>query len=94
MKFEWDEEKNKTNQIKHGISFDVAREIFDDPFTLSFLDERFNYLEERWISIGQSKNDKIIVVAHLFYNEKGEEIIRIISARKATQKERKAYEKI
>ncbi|ARE80324.1 BrnT family toxin [Campylobacter helveticus] len=94
MKFEWDEEKNKTNQIKYGISFDVAREIFDDPFTLSFLDERFNYLEERWISIGQSKNDKIIVVAHLFYNEKGEEIIRIISARKATQKERKAYEKI
>ena len=86
--------KNKTNQIKYGISFDVAREIFDDPFTLSFLDERFNYLEERWISIGQSKNDKIIVVAHLFYNEKGEEIIRIISARKATQKERKAYEKI
>ncbi|MCR2063215.1 BrnT family toxin [Campylobacter helveticus] len=49
MKFEWDEEKNKTNQIKYGISFDVAREIFDDPFTLSFLDERFNYLEERWI---------------------------------------------
>ena len=40
MKFEWDEEKNKTNQTKHGISFEIAREIFDDPLALSFLDER------------------------------------------------------
>ena len=47
MKFEWDTKKNEANKTKHGICFEKAKEIFNDPLTLSFLDERFHYLEER-----------------------------------------------
>lgn len=92
MHFEWDESKNKLNIQKHNISFKEAKEIFYDPLHISFLDERFNYFEERWISIGQSSNHKLIVAANLFFNDNGEEIIRIISAREATVHERKQYE--
>lgn len=84
--FEWDEEKNKSNLKKHGISFEEASEIFNRQ-TLSELDERFND-EEREISIGElSINLIVIVVAHTERNGK----IRIISARKANKKEREAY---
>ncbi|PID48261.1 MAG: hypothetical protein CR967_00830 [Proteobacteria bacterium] len=93
MKYEWDEIKNIKNQLKHGVSFEEAREVFDDPFTLSKLDERFNYFEERWINIGLSSKYKLLVVANLFFTEEGDEIIRIISARKATKNERNNYEK-
>jgi len=47
MKFEWDDEKNLTNQEKHGVSFEEAREVFEDPFQISKLDHCFNYFEER-----------------------------------------------
>ena len=93
MQIEWDENKNRTNQKKHGVSFEAAREIFDDPFHISKLDHRFNYFEERWVTIGSAKNNTIIVVANLFFSEDGEEIIRIISAREADRKERRSYEK-
>lgn len=93
MKFEWDEEKNKSNIAKHAISFEEAKEIFDDPLHIAKLDHRFSYFEERWITLGASSKNKILVVANLFFNSDGEEIIRIISARKATKKERSYYEK-
>ncbi len=93
MQIEWDENKNSVNQKKHGVSFEVAREIFDDPFHISRLDYRFNYFEERWITIGSVKNNAIIIVANLFFSDDGEEIIRIISAREANSKERRIYEK-
>ena len=93
MQIEWDKNKNRANQKKHGISFEVAREIFEDPFHISKLDHRFNYFEERWITIGSAKNNTIIVIANLFFSEDGEEIIRIISAREADRKERRSYEK-
>ena len=93
MQIEWDENKNRANQKKHGISFETAREIFEDPFHISKLDHRFNYFEERWITIGSAKNQAIIVIANLFFSEDGEEIIRIISAREADRKERGSYEK-
>ena len=92
MKFEWNEKKNLNNIKKHGISFEKAKEVFSDPFHISKLDHRFNYFEERWITLGSTKEDKILVVANMFFDENGEEIIRIISARKANQKERKFYE--
>ena len=92
MKFEWNEEKNRLNQKKHKVSFQEAREVFDDPSQVSKLDCRFNYFEERWITIGSTKKQKILVVANLFFDEDGEEIIRIVSARVANQKERKFYE--
>ena len=93
MKFEWDEKKNLINQEKHGVSFEEAREVFDDPLQISKLDYRFNYFEERWITVGSTKKYQISVVANMFFSDEGEEIIRIISARKANTKERQSYEK-
>ena len=92
MKFEWSEDKNRTNIKKHHISFEEAKEIFSDPMHIAKLDRRFDYCEERWITIGATTKDKIVVVANMFFDEEGEEVIRIISARKATQKERNFYE--
>lgn len=93
MKYEWNEEKNNINKQKHGISFEEAKEVFDDPLQISKLDKRFSYFEERWISVGATSKYKILVVANLFFTDDGEEIIRIISARKANKKEREFYEK-
>jgi uncharacterized DUF497 family protein len=93
MKFEWDEEKNIINKEKHGISFEEAREVFDDALQISKLDHRFNYFEERWITLGKTSKYKVLVVANLFFTDSGEEIIRIIIARKANKKERDFYEK-
>ncbi len=92
MRFEWNEEKSIHNLQKHGVSFEEAKEVFEDPFHISKLDHRFDYFEERWITLGSTKKDKILVVANIFFDENGEEIIRIINARKANQKERKFYE--
>jgi uncharacterized DUF497 family protein len=93
MKFEWDDSKNKLNQEKHSISFEEAKEVFNDALQISRLDKRFNYFEERWITLGATKKEKVLVVANLFFSDDGEEIIRIISARKANNNERKAYER-
>ena len=93
MKYEWDKNKNKLNQQKHGISFEEAKEVFDDPLQISKLDKRFSYFEERWITVGSTLQHKVLVVANLFFTDDGEEIIRIISARKVNKLERKIYEK-
>jgi uncharacterized DUF497 family protein len=93
MKYEWDENKNRINQKGHGVSFEEAVEVFCDPLHISKLDFRFNYFEERWITIGKTKKERILVVANLFFSNEGEEIIRIISARKANRDERNIYEK-
>lgn len=87
MQFEWDENKNLKNQSKHGISFKLAKEIFDD-FTLTALDDREAYGELREISIGSVRGLLILVVVHTERN--GNQ--RIISARKALKQERKYYE--
>jgi len=92
LKFEWSDEKNKLNIKKHNISFEEAQEVFLDPMQISKLDHRFDYFEERWITLGATTEDKILVVANMFFDEDGNEIIRIISARRANQKERIFYE--
>lgn len=92
MRFVWNEAKNKTNIRKHGITFETAREVFDDPLHLSLLDEKLGYFEERWITVGAIRNRAIVVVAHLSFTVEAEEVIRIISAREATARERKQYE--
>lgn len=92
MRFEWDALKNKANIKKHQISFDEAKDVFEDPLHIAKLDHRFSYFEERWITIGATKSDKILVVANIFFGDDGEEIIRIISARRATPKEKDFYE--
>jgi uncharacterized protein len=92
IKFIWDERKNKLNKNKHSVDFDLAKHIFEDSQAVSWLDVRFhNYNEERWVTIGRVY-DEIMVVAHTYKSEKyGQEVIRIISARKASKKERKYY---
>lgn len=90
VKFEWDEIKNQKNLVKHGLSFETACEVFQDPFALSIQD-RFEGNEERWQTIGLVRSIVIIIVAHTYCGD-DDEVIRIISARKATKNERKRYE--
>lgn len=92
--FDWDSNKNFKNIEKHGISFEQAQEIFLDPLHLSILDERFSDFEERWITMGATERGDVIVVAHQYFVEEPGERIRIISARRATPRERRQYEKV
>lgn len=85
--YEWNDEKNLQNQFKHGISFEVAKQIFEG-FTLTSLDEREDYGELREISIGSVRGVLILIVVHTERN--GNQ--RIISARKALKQERRYYE--
>jgi hypothetical protein len=94
MNFDWDNNKNQSNIAKHGISFEEAIAIFDDPNILNCEDTRFNYGETRFVSIGQiilvtQEKTVIIVVVHTQRNQ----TIRLISARKANERERKRYER-
>ena len=92
MRFEWDSKKNEINIKKHGISFEEAKLVFDDPLHLAILDKRFNYFEERWITIGKIQDERIVLIAHIYFDNDGDEVIRIISARIATSSERRQYE--
>jgi len=91
MRFEWDEGKSRRNRKRHGISFGIATEVFSDPFCLTIADQTFQG-EERFWTIGRLENLVILVVVHTTQDERGEEITRIISARKATPRERRFYE--
>ena len=91
MLFEWDHKKNISNIKKHHISFELAASIFDDPLHLSVPDEK-GHTEERWITLGQSVTGELLVVIHTYKETLEHEVIRIISARKATKKEKKQYE--
>ena len=92
MKFEWDPGKSQSNVVKHGVSFEEAVEVFDDPLHLSILDNRFEYFEERWITVGQSAKRRLLVVVNLFFDRDLEEVVRIVSAREATKNEQRHYE--
>ena len=89
--FEWDTNKAKSNLIKHGIRFEDAVLVFDDPYHLSLQDRHENG-EFRWQTIGLVHGLIVIMVAHTVRFESGDEVIRIISARKADRKERSRYE--
>jgi uncharacterized DUF497 family protein len=87
MRFEWDENKNRINIRKHGIDFADAIDIFRHPM-LTLLDDREDYGEERWIALGWIK----AVIGVVVYVERDGDVIRIISARKATKNEVRRYE--
>lgn len=91
MRFTWNASKAVLNALKHQVTFEEAAQVFYDPLHLSILDYRFSYFEERWITIGQTKMQRLVVVAHLLFDSDGEEVIRIISAREATKNEREHY---
>ena len=89
--YEWDEAKNKRNRAKHGIDFETGQQVFDDPFFVAFI-ERIHGGEERWHTIGIVQTVALIVVVHTSRDEGSDEVIRIISCRRASRHERKLYE--
>lgn len=91
MRFVWDEKKSRLNRAKHKISFETAALIFEDPYSVSRFD-RIQDGEERWQTMGVAEGVTVLLVAHIGYEKEGEEVIRIISARKATPHERNIYE--
>jgi len=93
MKFEWDINKEKINIKKHGVTFEQASYVFSDIYALSRFDDEHSEDEDRWVLLGRSLNETILVVVHTFRDKNGEEYTRIISARKATKNEQKAYNK-
>jgi uncharacterized DUF497 family protein len=92
MRFVWDEEKSRSNRAKHKVSFETAQLVFQDPCAISIPD-RIVGGEQRWQTLGLVGGVVVLLVAHTYEEESGEEVIRIISARKATPYERRFYEK-
>ena len=89
IRFEWDENKNRANIQKHKISFEEAKTVFYDENARLISDPDHSDDEERFILLGMSRNVKILVVVHVY--KELNELIRIISARKATKNESKIY---
>ena len=91
MSWTWDDGKNRLNKRSHGLSFETAQLVFDDPLAASRLDASDE--EERWQTVGLIGHVVVLVVHTApVFDESGDEVGRIISARKATSHERKAYE--
>ncbi|MCD2449972.1 BrnT family toxin [Methylicorpusculum oleiharenae] len=93
MKFEWDPKKEEINIQKHGVTFEQASYVFADPYALNKYDEGHSEDEDRWLLLGKSMNEVILVVVHTFKDLDGIEHVRIISARKATKNESKEYQR-
>ncbi len=91
MRIVCDSNKSRSNLAKHKVSFETASLVFEDPFHLSIQD-RVENGEERWQTLGMVGSVVVLLVAHTLADEGGEEVVRIISARKATRKERQRYE--
>ena len=89
INFEWDENKNQINKIKHGIDFEEAATVFYDDDAIMFDDPEHSIEEERFLILGVTKYANLCIVSHCYRGE--DNIIRIISARKATKNEIKTY---
>ncbi len=86
--FEWDEVKARANTDKHGVDFKEARTIFNDPRLLTFEDLEHSKHEQRYLSLGISVRGRLLIAAHT----EDDEVIRLITCRRATRKERRTYE--
>ena len=89
LRFEWDAKKAVVNKRKHGVSFDEAETVFADDFAILIDDPEHSDKEDRFLLLGLSAKLRTLVVSHCY--RKADDLIRIISARKATQLEREAY---
>jgi uncharacterized protein len=92
IKFEWDTAKANSNKKKHGVSFEEAQSVFYDEFAVQFFDDKSSELEDRFLMLGFSDEARLLIVCHCERNQGN--IIRIISARKATKIESKYYQGI
>ena len=88
LRFVWDAGKATANERKHGVGFPEATTVFDDPLSVTIPDPTHSVGEQRFLLLGTSRQERLLVVAH---SESGDSI-RIISARRATRRERRAYE--
>ncbi len=89
IRFEWDEEKNRQNRRKHGVSFEEAQTVFFDENALRFFDPDHSNDEDRFIMLGISSQLRVLIVCHCYRQD--ETVIRIISARKANREEERDY---
>jgi uncharacterized protein len=90
--FEWDEAKAASNLAKHGVDFNEVMSVFVDPRLMTRYDEEHSDDEERWVSLGQTEHGTLLVVVHTFtplYPDRA--LVRIISARAPTKRERQQY---
>jgi uncharacterized DUF497 family protein len=91
--FEWDDAKALTNKAKHGVTFDQAATVFLDALALTVYDEAHSEFEERWFTLGQDTESVLVAVSHTYrITGPASACLRIISARKATPRERRFYE--
>lgn len=91
LRFDWDEKKEQANLLKHSVSFEEARTVFFDENARLIADPDHSDQEDRFILLGMSRNLRILVVVHAY--RENEELIRLISARKATKTEAKQYQR-
>ncbi len=91
MQFEWDEVKAQKNRVKHHVSFELAREVWNDPLHV-IVPDRFEDGEQRWHALGMVGTVAIVVVVHSYPAGEDDAVVRIIGARKATSHERRRYE--
>ena len=89
LTFEWDPDKAKANLAKHGVGFLEAATVLGDPLSLTISDPSHSEGEQRFVSVGMSDRARLLVVAHTEWGER----VRIISARRATRREQRAYER-
>jgi uncharacterized DUF497 family protein len=89
LRFEWDPAKARKNVQKHGVSFEEAQSVFYDEFAIEFYDDEHSEWEDRFLLLGFNSRLRLLMVCHSY--NKSESVIRIISARKATKKESKHY---
>ncbi len=89
IKFEWDTSKATSNKRKHDVSFEEAKSVFYDDFAIQFFDNENSVLENRFLLLGHSNQSRILLICHC--EQEASNLIRIISARQATAKERKLY---
>ncbi|SPD71805.1 conserved hypothetical protein [uncultured Desulfobacterium sp.] len=90
--FEWDPKKAQTNKMKHDVNFEEAATLFLDPMAMTIYDPEHSREEERWVTLGISKNSRLLLVCHTFHEKDLDAVtIRIFSSRKATKREVQEY---
>ena len=91
IRFDWDAKKDIANHRKHGVTFSEAQTVFEDENAIEFYDEDHSLKEGRYLMIGISSKLRLLLTSYTVVQTKNEEIIRIISTRKATKNEQKVY---
>lgn len=89
ISFEWDEAKAEANERKHGVTFEEASTVFYDPHALVIHDEEHSHQEDRFVILGLSSAARALTVCHCY--KETNEVIRLISARKASKREEESY---